>query len=178
MDINIEAAFLITEEDFVSMQIARMKIITEKENRVILKIIGIIAAFCGIIAFLYIRGNLYQLISWLLLIAVGLYCLFYYDLINPVITKKQAADRYRFNRREIGSKIFRLDSVNLSFEDEDHKINMPVENIYRLTETSDTLFIFYDMDEFGFIPKRVLDDKQISDMRKFFEEKGKYRNEA
>ena len=178
MDINIEAAFLITEEDFVNMQIAKAKYMVPKENAVILKIMGVIAVFCGIIAFVYIRGSLYQLISWLLLIAVGLYCLFYYDLINPLITKKQAVGFYQFHQRAIGSKLFHLQNEQFSFTDEDHKITVPVDYIFELVETPDTIFIFFDQNEFGFVPKRVFQDEQMEQMRAFFKDMKKYRISA
>lgn len=176
MNIRIEETFLVTEEDFINMQLSKIKYLTPKENILILRIMGIIAILCGTAAFINVRGNIYQIICWFLLIAIGLFCLSYYDVINPVIIRKQAGKFYHFNQKAINSKTIRLDHQEFSITDEEHTIKLPVQYIYQIAETSSTVLIFFDKEEFGFVPKRILSEEQLELVREFFEEINKYKN--
>ena len=95
--INIEECFLITKEDYVNMSLDKKKFFIPKENKIIFRVLGIIAVCCGVTAFINIRESIYQIICWFILIIIGLYVLSYYDVIYPVNIQRKASRFYDYN---------------------------------------------------------------------------------
>lgn len=168
----LETGFLITEEDYVHMALENKKYNTPKENRFIVRILGIIAVFCGICAYFVIRGNIYQLICWLLLVAIGLFGLFYYDVINPSMVRKQAKNFYNFNKNIIESKTVKFYDDEIKIFSENHKLSIPKKYIYRIAESKHTVFIYFDKNEFCFIPVRIFSETQFAQFREFAKSMG------
>lgn len=164
---EITESFLITEEDFVNMQLSKSKYLIPKENKIILRVMGIIAILCGAAAFINVRGNVYQIICWFLLIVIGLYALSYYDVINPSMIRKNAFDFYRFHQKAIYSKTVEFTDESFTMSDQEYKVCIPKKYIYKIVESKTTVFIFTDRQEFSFIPKRVLSKEQIEKVRSF-----------
>lgn len=164
----IEASFLVTEEDFINMTLSKKKHTTPKENILIMRILGFIAVLCGIGAYAFIGGNLYQIICWILLILIGLFCLFYYDVINPAMIRKQAKNFYSFNKSAISSKTVRF-YENGAFEmvSANYKVSVPKKYIYDISDNDNTIIIFLDKNNYCFIPKRVFTEEQLEYFRKF-----------
>ncbi len=165
MKSEIKESFLITEEDYVNMCLSRQKYFIPKENKIILAVMGIIAILCGTAAFINIRGNAYQIICWFLLIAIGLYVLSYYEVINPLIVKDHATKFFRYNHKLINSKTFTFNSESFGMTDQMHQIKIPVKFIDKIVESKTTLLIFLDKEEITFVPKRVLSKEQINIIR-------------
>ena len=163
----IKESFLVTEEDFTDMQLEKRKITVPKENKIILRITGIIAIACGTAAFINIGGNLYQMICWSILIFTGCYALSYYDFIDAALIRRDAADFYNYNQKYISSKIIEFTSDEFRISDEEHRLMIPKKYIYRIYIEKKTVFIFTDPENFSYIPKRILSEKQLRIIKDF-----------
>lgn len=166
----VEVSFLVTEEDFINMELTKKKYSTPKENKIILRVLGFIAVLCGVGVYVFIGGNIWQSICWILLIVIGLFCLFYYDVINPTIVRKQAQKFYNFNKFDISSKTVKF------YEDEkfemisgNYKISVPKKYIYKTINGNNTIIIFFDKNNYCFIPKRVFSAEQLEKITDFTE---------
>lgn len=157
----VSESFHITEEDFIGMSLTLAKYRSPKENRMIFRIVGIIAVVCGAVAFINIRDTVYHTICWFLLIAIGLYVFSYYDVINPFLMKSQARQFYSSKGETLNSKTAIFSEDRFELRDEEHTLSLPWKYIYKAVEGKETLMIFVDMNEYCFIPKRVLDDKEL-----------------
>lgn len=164
---KIIESYLITAEDFVNMQLAKEKYQTPKENSMILRILGVIAVLCGIAAFMNVRNSLYQVICWILLIFIGLAAISYYDIINPYLIQKQAEDFFELNSSEIASKTVIFTEEEFELSEENHKIKIPKNYIYCIAESKNMILIFFDQNEFSFIPKRVFSEEQLDLLREY-----------
>ena len=149
----------------------------KKENKIILRIVGIIATVGGAAAFINIRGNIYQTICWFLLIGVGLYVFSYYDVTDPFLTYKQAQAFYRYNSESFNSKTVIFTPTLFSINDDSHKLSVPPEYIHSAVEGKNTLIIFIDNEQYYFIPKRVLSEDKLSVIREIIGEE-KYKKEV
>ncbi len=165
---DITVSFLITEEDFISMQLSRNKYIIPKENKMIFRITGIISILIGSAAFINIRENIYQIICWFLLIAMGCYVMSYYDVINPYLIKKDSSEFYKRNKKEISSKTVILTENEFSVRDNKHHLKIPLIYICAIAESKTTVLVYTDIEQFCFIPKRVLNENQIKKIRSLF----------
>lgn len=163
----LETSFLITEDDFINMELTRKKYITPKENKFILRVLGFIAILCGVSAYLFIKGNGYQIICWLLLIVIGLFSMSYYDVINPSMLRKQAKTFYNFNKGAIVSKTVCLTDDMLEIKSDNHRISIPKKYIYKIVESKNTVMFFIDKEEYCFIPLRVFSEEQLEQFHKF-----------
>ncbi|MGN1458054.1 MAG: YcxB family protein [Acutalibacteraceae bacterium] len=167
----LETGFLITEEDFINMSLTRQKYSTPKENRLIMRILGFLAVLCGVAAYIVLRGNIYQIICWLLLITIGLFALFYYDVINPSMIRKQAKKFYNFNKNAITSKTVRFYDDSFQINSDNYKLSVPKKFIYTAVESKTTILIYLDKNEFCFIPKRVFSEEQLKQVQNFVHSK-------
>lgn len=158
----ISESFRITEDDFVCMSAALAKYRCPKMNKIIFRIMGIIAVACGAAAFINIRDTVYHTICWFLLIAIGMYVFSYYDVIDPFLMKSQAQQFYRSKGESLNSKTAVFGEERFELRDEEHTITIPWQFIYSVVEGKDTILVFVDMNEYCFIPKRVLDDDKLS----------------
>lgn len=177
MKSELKESFCITEEDFLQMSVLRAKCITPGPVRMLFRISGVIVTACGVAAFINIRGSLLHTVCWILLIAVGLFVFSYYDVIDPFITQKQAQAFYKYNSDDLISKTVIFNSSGFSIYDEFHKISIPAEYIYKAVEGKNILMIFIDKEEYYFIPKRVLSDEDLADIKTFIGEE-KYKKEV
>ncbi len=162
IDYSIEKCFLVTKEDYVNMTVDKNSYLTPKENKIILRVMGMIAVCCGAAAFVSIRESIYQILCWLILILIGFYALSYYDVIAPVQSEKYAQKYYEYHRKQLES------SVTLCVTEElfqthtaAHQLCLPQKYIYQIIEGKHTILVFIDKNEFCFIPKRVLDDESL-----------------
>lgn len=165
----LETGFLITKEDFVYMTLDVKKYNTPKENTLIMRILGFIAVCCGVAAYIEIGGNIYQQICWLVLIAIGLFALFYYDVINPSMLRKQAKNYFNFNENSIGSRTVRLYDDFFEINSETYKVSVPKKYIYKIVESKHTILIFLDKNEYCFIPKRIFSDDKLEELHSFLD---------
>ena len=177
MEKEIRESYRITEKDFLQMSILRSRYLTPKENKIILRIVGIIATVGGAAAFINIRGNIYQTICWFLLIGVGLYVFSYYDVTDPFLTYKQAQAFYRYNSESFNSKTVIFTPTLFSINDDSHKLSVPPEYSHSAVEGKNTLIIFIDNEQYYFIPKRVLSEDKLSVIREIIGEE-KYKKEV
>ncbi len=172
----IETGFLITENDFINMTLTRKRYITPKENKVILRVLGFIAVLLGVVAYIFLRGNLYQIICWILLIAIGLFVLFYYDVINPAMIITQSKNFYSLNKKQITSKTVKIYENMFEIVSDRYRASVPKKYIYMIVESKNTIMIFLDKDEFCFIPTRVFSEEELSKFREFSQSlKDKYK---
>lgn len=163
-----EECFLITKDDYVHMMLDRKKFFTPKENKIILRILGIIAVCSGVAAFINIRESVYQTICWILLILIGFYALSYYDVICPSQIRKNASKFYEANSKflqnaltlHVGDELFELTS-------EMHKVCVPQRYIYKIIEGKNTILVFFDKNEYCFIPKRAVNENDIRQIVSF-----------
>lgn len=167
----LEESFLITEKDYVNMSAEKNKYLIPKENRIILRILGILAICCGTAAFINIRNGIYQTVCWVLLIIIGLYVLCYYDIINISMIRKQSAAFYNIYKKSIHSKSVRLYSDKFEIKSEERRLVIPKKYIYKTVEGKNTIIIFIDKNEFCFLPKRIFSEAQLENFRSFYKEK-------
>ncbi len=163
----ISESFRITKEDFVNMQLEKRSLMIPKENKIILRILGMIAIACGTAAFINIRENIYQIICWILLIITGFYAVSYYDFIDAAFTAKNAADFYNYNEKDISSKKIEFTEEEFRISDEEHRLMLPKKFINRICIEKKTVFIFTDCENFYYIPKRILSEKQLQIIKEF-----------
>ena len=138
-----------------------------KENKIILRILGMIAIACGTAAFINIRENIYQIICWILLIITGFYAVSYYDFIDAAFTAKNAAEFYNYNEKDISSKKIEFTEEAFRISDEEHRLMLPKKFINRICIEKKTVFIFTDPENFSYIPKRILSEKQLRIIKDF-----------
>jgi len=165
--ILISESFLITQEDFVNMQLEKRSLTVPKENKIIFRISGIIAIACGTAAFINIRDNIYQVICWFILIVIGCYVHSYYDVIDKAILAKNAVDFYKYNQKDISSKNIEFSEEEFKISDESHCMNIPKKYIYKICEEKNTVFVFTDIENFYYIPKRILSGQQLEIIRNY-----------
>ena len=144
MDNKLNVSFLPTIEDYVYMRLERLGLKTSKEIRI----------------FLNLRENIVQIICWILLMIAGLYMLSYYDIIRPSVERNRAVRFFNYNKRNICSKNIKLENGVLTAADELSSIRLTGESIYSIEETKNNIFIFYDIENFIYIPKRSITEKQ------------------
>ena len=167
----VEASFLITEEDFVRMSLERKQDSILKDNKIILKAMGLIAVCSGAAAFVIMGGSIYQRICWLILIAIGLYAVSYYDVIVFYMTRKSSVVFYGNNKKSIESQNVRLYEDKFEISSENRKIKVPLKYIYRITEGKNTILVYTDREELFFLPKRIISDPQIQKLRDIAKDK-------
>ncbi len=160
MDNKLNVSFLPTIEDYVYMRLERLGLKTSKEIRMFFRIIGIIGFMGGAAGFLNLRENIVQIICWILLMIAGLYMLSYYDIIRPSVERNRAVRFFNYNKRNICSKNIKLENGVLTAADELSSIRLTGESIYSIEETKNNIFIFYDIENFIYIPKRSITEKQ------------------
>ncbi len=167
----IQISFLITKEDYLSMELEKQHWLTPKENKVILCIIGLTALCCGTAAFFGRPGSLYHQFGLLLLILTGFYAISYYDLVKPFLIKKQAERFYEKNHRNIGSQIVRFYEDRFEMTAENRSLHIPYRYLYKIVEGNKILLLFTDKNESVFLPKRVLSEQQLFRIRSICHEK-------
>lgn len=164
---KISESFLVTEEDFINMQLARRCYYVSPKRKIILRIMGMIAVFSGAAATIFVKVGVWQMFCWILLILTGFYMLSYYDVIDPLMIKKASSRFYQFNKNAINSRTIEFAEDKFSVISEDYKLELPEKYIYCIAESPSTIFIFTDKSEFVFIPRRVLSDEKIQFIRSF-----------
>ncbi len=169
---SAEECFIVTEKDYVNMMNDVNQFRIPKENKIILRILGIIAVCCGTAAFINLRESIYQTICWIILIIIGFYVLSYYDVINPVQIKKQASKFYRYHSKMIKNAVtFQMNDELIHILSETHQLHLPKKYIHQIAECNHTILIFIDKNEFSFIPKRVVNDDDIRHLKNFADDK-------
>ncbi len=155
---KMNVSFLPTEEDHIYMNLEKEKYMTPKENKIIFLSVGMIGILAGTAGLLLKNESIIESICYLLLIAVGLFVISYYDIIKPFLTYKNSSAFYRYHEKDIISKTVSVDDDTLTVKDELHKISIPKKYIYDVYRGKKTLFIFLDKEEFIYIPLRVLSE--------------------
>ena len=84
----------------------------------------------------------------------------YYDIIRPSVERNRAVRFFNYNKRNICSKNIKLENGVLTAADELSSIRLTGESIYSIEETKNNIFIFYDIENFIYIPKRSITEKQ------------------
>lgn len=164
---KISESFLITEEDYIRMQLEKRSYQVPPENKILLRILGMLAVFCGAAVMIYVRGEFWQQFCWILLIVIGLYNLSYYDVLDPVMIRNASVRFYRFNQKSISSRTIEMTDETISLVSEDHRLKLPKKYLYRIIETASTVFFLIDRDEFIFLPKRVLSEEKLKWIRSY-----------
>ena len=168
-----EESFLITKEDLINMNIDREKLSVSKKRKVLLYAAGVAAVCAGVLLLLNFRDSFYHGLCWVMLIVIGLYCISYYEVISPALTRSQSARFYEVFKSSIHSRTVRFYKEKIDFISEERKIRIPIDHIYSIAEGKNTVLIFTDEENFCFVPKRVLDAGILEKIRCF--EKTKYR---
>lgn len=172
----LETSFLVTESDFINMSLTKKQYLTPKENKIILRVLGFIAVLCGVAAYAFMRNSAYQIICWILLILIGLFALFYYDVISPSMVRKNAKAFYNFNKSALTSKTVRFYDNAFEIYSDNYRVSVPKKYIYKIVESKNTVMIFFDKNEYCFIPIRVFSDEQLERLHEFaLSDKEKYK---
>ncbi len=161
-----EATFLITKEDIINMNTDRERLSVSGKKKIALYAAGVAAICAGVLLLLNFRDSLYHAICWSLLILIGLYCISYYEVISPALTRAQSSRFYEVFKSSIHSRTIRIYAEKIDIISEERKIRLPHENIHSIAEGKNTVLIYTDESNFCFVPKRVLDEGILEKIRK------------
>ena len=161
---QLNVSYLPTLEDHINMTLEKLNMSVPKENKIIFRIIGAIAVMCATAGFIYLNENIIQTICWIILTAAGLFIISYYDITRPYLERSRASRFYNYHKKDICSKTVMIKDGKLIVSDEASKVKIPFDFIYRVRQTKNTVFIFYDEVHFCYIPVRVLSEAQIKEL--------------
>ncbi len=161
---KLNVSYLPTLEDHINMTLEKLQLSVPKENKIIFRIIGIIAVMCATAGFINLNENIIQTICWIILTAAGLYIISYYDITRPYLERNRALRFYNYHKKDLCSKTIMIKGGLLCVSDERSTVKIPFDFIYRIRQTKNTVFIFYDEAQFCYIPKRVLSEDHINEL--------------
>lgn len=170
-------SYLITEADYIDFIFAQRKFWRKRDNRILFKILGILFVFLGIGTYFFVGGNIYQKICWCALIFIGLFLLFYYDVIDVSITAISAKHFYSINQKSLTARQVELYSEYISIVSDNYEGKIPVKYIYKIVEGKNILIFYFDKVNCCFVPKRAISEEQLKDFKSFVEgmSKDKYK---
>lgn len=164
--------FLPTEDDFINFVLTEKNAKIEKSNKIIFRVIGFIVILCGVAAIFFIGGGLMLNICWILLVAIGLFVISYYDMINPYMIRSSAKNIYNKNKEKFVSKSIEFFDDSIKITSDRYKGVIPFKYIYKIVESKKTVIIYFDLKESVYIPKRVFSDKEYECYKKITEKFG------
>ena len=100
----LTADYIITEHDYIHTSLAQRRFKTSKADRLIMNILGILAIFIGLYMLIFSGDGIIKTICWILLIAMGLFSVSFYEIIGPSLVRYQAKNEYNANKEKIGSR--------------------------------------------------------------------------
>ncbi|MGN0537599.1 MAG: YcxB family protein [Acutalibacteraceae bacterium] len=162
-----DTSYLITEDDYVDFALAQRKFFRKRDNRILFKIMGILFVCIGVGTYLFIGGNIYQKICWCALIVIGLYLLFYYDVIDVSLTIAEAKRFYARNPKSMTAKQVVLTADSVSIRSENYEGDIPINYIYKIVDGKNTIIFYFDKINYCILPKRVLSEEQTERFGKF-----------
>ena len=123
----LTADYIITEHDYIHTSLAQRRFKTSKSDRLIMNILGILAIFIGLYMLIFSGDGIIKTICWILLIAMGLFSVSFYEIIGPSLVRYQAKNEYNANKEKIGSRniAFYEDEVKIFYIDENDYISIP-----------------------------------------------------
>lgn len=162
-----DTSYLITEDDYIHFAFTQRKFFRKRDNRVLFKIIGILSVCIGVGAYLFVGSNIYQKICWCALVLIGLFLLFYYDVIDVSLTVAEAKRYYAHNPKSMIAKQVVLTKENLSIRSETYEGNIPLKYIYKIVEGKNTIIFYLDQINYCLVPKRTLSEEQTERFENF-----------
>ncbi len=166
-----EESFLMTKEDYIDYSQEKSRMMTPKINMILLRIFGILAVCGGVIAMIYGSSEFWIKASFILLILIGFYLLSYYEVIVPVMVRNRAVRIYEFYQRSMVSQTIRLYADRIEVMSEDRKLRLMKKKIYGIREGKNSWILFYDRENFCYVPKRILDESRFSYFEELADEK-------
>ena len=146
----LTADYIITEHDYIHTSLAQRRFKTSKADRLIMNILGILAIFIGLYMLIFSGDGIIKTICWILLIAMGLFSVSFYEIIGPSLVRYQ---------EKIGSR-------NIAFYEDEVKIvsdryrgNIPYRYFFQVLDDKKVIIFYLDENDYISIPKRLFTDK-------------------
>ena len=155
----LTADYIITEHDYIHTSLAQRRFKTSKSDRLIMNILGILAIFIGLYMLIFSGDGIIKTICWIMLIAMGLFSVSFYEIIGPSLVRYQAKNEYNANKEKIGSR-------NIAFYEDEVKIvsdryrgNIPYRYFFQVLDDKKVIIFYLDENDYISIPKRLFTDK-------------------
>lgn len=162
-----DTSYLITQDDFIDFSLAQRKFFRKRDNRVLFKVIGLLSVCIGIGTYIFLGGDIYQKICWCGLILIGLFLLFYYDVIDISLTIAGAKQFYAHNPKSMIAKQVILTADNISIRSENYEGDIPLKYIYKIVDGKNTIIFYFDKVNYCLVPKRTISEEQAECFEKF-----------
>lgn len=164
-----DTSYLVTQDDYVDFALAQRKFFRKRDNRILFKVMGILSVCIGVGTYIFLgsKSNIYQKICWCALIVIGLYLLFYYDVIDVSLTITEAKRFYARNPKSMTAKQVILTAENVSIRSENYEGDIPIKYIYKIVDGKNTIIFYFDKINYCIVPKRVLSEEQMERFGKF-----------
>ena len=137
----LTADYIITEHDYIHTSLAQRRFKTSKSDRLIMNILGILAIFIGLYMLIFSGDGIIKTICWILLIAMGLFSVSFYEIIGPSLVRYQAKNEYNANKEKIGSR------------------NIAYRYFFQVLDDKKVIIFYLDENDYISIPKRLFTDK-------------------
>lgn len=172
-----DTSYLVTQEDYVDFALVQRKFLRKRDNRILFKVLGILSVCIGVGTYIFLGGNIYQRLCWCALVFIGLFLLFYYDIIDVSLTISEAKRFFVHNPKIMIAKQVILTEESISIHSENYECNIPLKYVYKIISGKNTIVFYFDKVNCCFVPKRAISEEQTERFESFVEKlpKNKYR---
>ena len=140
----LTADYIITEHDYIHTSLAQRRFKTSKADRLIMNILGILAIFIGLYMLIFSGDGIIKTICWILLIAMGLFSVSFYEIIGPSLVRYQAKNEYEDEVKIVSDR---------------YRGNIPYRYFFQVLDDKKVIIFYLDENDYISIPKRLFTDK-------------------
>lgn len=165
----LTADYLTTEHDHIHTYIAMQKLEISKGDRIIMCALGILAIFIGLYMLIFSSGGIIKHICWILLVAMGLFSISFYEVISPSLARIRARNEYNANKDKFVSKNIAFYEDEVKIVSDRYKGNIPYKYFFKVFEDKKVIIFYLDKNDYISIPKRLFTDKDNESLKKIKE---------
>lgn len=162
----LTADYITTEHDYIHTYLSRQRLEISKGDRIILSLLGILAVFIGLYMLIFVGGSFVKNICWILLIAMGLFSVSFYEIINPSLARIRAKNEYNANKDKFASMSIAFYEDEVKISSNRYKGNIPYRYFFQVIEDKKVIILYLDKNDYISIPKRLFNDKDDEALRK------------
>lgn len=162
----LTADYITTEHDYIHTYIAQQRFEISKGDRIIMSTLGILAIFIGLYMLIFVRGGLIKHICWILLVAMGLFSVSFYEVISPSWARIRAKNEYNAHKDKFVSKNIAFYENEVKIVSDRYRGNIPYRYFFQVLEDKKVIIFYLDKNDYISIPKRLFTDKDNEALKK------------
>lgn len=162
---SITVNHLPTKFDYADFKSAAARAAINKNEKMILRVTGIVLLFSALILSYYFRGNVYQNIIYGVMGAVGIIIGCFYEAIAHYFAQQRAFIEYESNKEKFIAQLTVFHEKQVQIQTDRYTAAIPYRFLYKVYENDKVFIIYTGIDEMRFIPKRAVSDNECLQIR-------------